>query len=291
MGDSRLSTTYRGLVSNVVDPEGLRRIQCVIPSVFGATALSGWLWPINPQIPAPPVGAYVYVQFENGDPNNGLYNAVGSGGQIVPATSAASGAGSLTLGGLGALTYDYAGAYALAKVWSPPDSGLLAASSDPQYIPGGNLLSGGVIQLIQLQFPRGGTVANLLYGVQTAGTALTSGQCWIGLYNSAGTLISNAVDQTTNFGSANDKTVAITVRAGQSLTIPAGSVAYVALLSNATTTQVSLWSPGSQSTAANINLAAGSYRYCQSGSAQSTLPTSITLSSATRTRAYWAAAS
>jgi hypothetical protein len=64
-------TIHRGTVLNNVDPEGLGRMQVLVPDI-SAEPLP-WALPVVPlgvlQTPPPPVGADVWVAFENDDQN------------------------------------------------------------------------------------------------------------------------------------------------------------------------------------------------------------------------------
>lgn len=64
---------YRGTVVNNVDPMGIGRIQAQVPDVLG-DAVSSWAMPCFPvagsgmgHYAVPPVGAGVWVEFEQGD--------------------------------------------------------------------------------------------------------------------------------------------------------------------------------------------------------------------------------
>jgi uncharacterized protein involved in type VI secretion and phage assembly len=66
---------FRGTVANNLDPLQLGRVQIVVPSVLGASRLS-WAMPCTPYggpgvglFAVPPVGASIWVEFENGDPD------------------------------------------------------------------------------------------------------------------------------------------------------------------------------------------------------------------------------
>jgi hypothetical protein len=62
---------YHGICVNDVDPEGLFRVQAVVPQVFGnATTLTDWAWPCfppgtTPTVPVP--GQGVWISFVGGD--------------------------------------------------------------------------------------------------------------------------------------------------------------------------------------------------------------------------------
>jgi len=66
---------YRGTVVNNIDPRQLGRLQIQVPTVTGSNQLN-WAMPCVPYAGAgvgffmlPPVGARVWIGFENGDPD------------------------------------------------------------------------------------------------------------------------------------------------------------------------------------------------------------------------------
>jgi uncharacterized protein involved in type VI secretion and phage assembly len=67
---------YRGVVVNNVDLEGRGRITAEVPDVYGIGGVSGWALPCLPFVGTgtglfgvPPKGAYVWMEFEQGDPD------------------------------------------------------------------------------------------------------------------------------------------------------------------------------------------------------------------------------
>jgi hypothetical protein len=65
---------YRGIVLQNIDPMGIGRIQVQVVGVF--TLASSWAWPSFPvagmqtgMVAVPPIGAGVWVEFEQGDPD------------------------------------------------------------------------------------------------------------------------------------------------------------------------------------------------------------------------------
>ncbi len=72
---------YRGLVSDVADPEGIGRIKATVPAVFGAELDSPWAMPAMPFAGPrhglaliPEVGDGVWVEFEAGDPSRPIWS-------------------------------------------------------------------------------------------------------------------------------------------------------------------------------------------------------------------------
>ena len=74
---------YRGTVVQNVDPELRGRIMCIVPDVLG-TVPSSWCEPCTPlagptgapmgAYMVPPIGAGVWVEFEQGDPNDPIWS-------------------------------------------------------------------------------------------------------------------------------------------------------------------------------------------------------------------------
>jgi uncharacterized protein involved in type VI secretion and phage assembly len=97
---------YRGIVVNTLDPERLARLQATVPDVLG-TASSTWAMPSLPfasthagVVAVPPVGAGVWIEFEQGDPDYPIWSGCwwGSASE-VPALvlSGQPGVGQITL--------------------------------------------------------------------------------------------------------------------------------------------------------------------------------------------------
>ena len=74
---------YKGTVVQNVDPELRGRILCIVPDVLGVVP-SGWCEPCAPLAGptgppmgvylVPPIGAGVWVEFEQGDPDNPIWS-------------------------------------------------------------------------------------------------------------------------------------------------------------------------------------------------------------------------
>lgn len=159
--------------------------------------------------------------------------------------------------------------------WQPQDHALKAWTQDPAGCGSvGSASTAGVIYLSKVLLRNAGTVSNLYYTVTNAGSGLTAGQNLVGLYDSTGTKLVEAADQTTAMSTTGTKTAAITPQA-----LAAGSY-YIALLTNGTTPPQFMRGGGASGSALNVGLTVATGRFLDFGTGQTTLPASITLSSA-----------
>lgn len=170
------------------------------------------------------------------------------------------------------------------------DHGFLAWNFDPVLSQGANNTNTqGNVFLNAVKFRKAQTVSNLHCYVTTAGTSVTAGQNWMGLLDSAGTLLAT-VAMDTAFTSTGLKTMAITAQA-----VTAGWY-WVGILPNITGTVAQLLvgnaNGATQNLSPNIGLAAASYRCAVNGTTQTTLST-ITPgnNSTTGAKPFWVAVS
>lgn len=171
---------------------------------------------------------------------------------------------------------------------TPAAQGLSAWAFDPAAATASTTLTGGTIYLVKISNPPADTVTKVYWGVATAGATATAGQNHVGLYSSAGTkLASTGVDSDAGAGTGL-KTTTIT---GQLL--DPGSYYYVAFVFNASTvpTLVRAFTGNTAAATASAGATASGYRFAVNGTAQTTLPSSLTLSnnSTTNAHAIWAA--
>jgi hypothetical protein len=172
--------------------------------------------------------------------------------------------------------------------WTPNDHGLIAWTHDPATLRStSNPTTSGTVYLSKLKvINRGVTATTILVGIETAGSGLTAGQCYVGLYNSSGSRLAISADQASNWTSTGLKTISLTTPP----TLAVGNY-YVAILANGTTPpQFAMGAGGA--TSVNAGLATAAARFLSGPAAQTSLPTSITLGSQTpQTGARWAALS
>jgi uncharacterized protein involved in type VI secretion and phage assembly len=94
LGGGRFQGKYRGTVVNNIDPEQRGRIMAIVPDVSGLVPTS-WALPCLPWggiqtgfFCVPPVGAGVWVEFEQGDPDYPIWTGCFFGSVAeVPATA------------------------------------------------------------------------------------------------------------------------------------------------------------------------------------------------------------
>jgi uncharacterized protein involved in type VI secretion and phage assembly len=87
---SRFYGKYRGIVTDVDDPESLGRIRAQVPEVLG-DVVSPWALPCAPyagdgvgSYTIPPVGAGVWIEFEAGDPSRPIWTGCWWGDDQLP---------------------------------------------------------------------------------------------------------------------------------------------------------------------------------------------------------------
>lgn len=163
----------------------------------------------------------------------------------------------------------------------PEDQNLLAWTGDPN--DAGHVTAqsaagvGGRVTLVRIKFRRATLVSNIwlgLSGLPAGGDALAN--CFIGLYNSTGTLVAVSADISASL------TTGATAKALPMVTPyqAAPGFYYIALLLNGTwtTNSFTLKATGG-GISVNAGLSAGSLRYSTVLTGQTSLPSSITLSS------------
>jgi hypothetical protein len=167
----------------------------------------------------------------------------------------------------------------------PGDHGLITWTDPPTGLSGAGFgLTAGQVYLSKFKIvDRSTVVSNIKYYLTVAQVGGTSGQNFVGLYNSSGTLLISSADQTTNFSTTGEKTAAITPQ-----TLAVGSY-YVAFLANHATTAPSVAGGGGNSGLTNVGLTAGTGRFLNTGAGNTALPASITLASQNlNTASRWA---
>lgn len=155
----------------------------------------------------------------------------------------------------------------------PGTHNLAGANFDPALaVANGAVMTAGVLYLHKVPIPAGGAISTVWLTVGVAGSGLTAGQCFVGVYNSAGTtLLGQSADLSGTLNSTGNKAIALTA---PTAAVSAGASVYVAILWNGTTSPQVRGISGS-ATAANINLSASTSRWATAGTAQTSLPATI----------------
>ena len=167
--------------------------------------------------------------------------------------------------------------------------GFLAMTYDPAVAPAGTALTSGTVQMSRLDLPAPATISTITTAAVTAGTTLTAGQNFAGLYDAAGNRVAVTADQTVAWGTTGEKNMALTVPYAA-----AAGVYHVAYLSNgATPVSFLRGSSGAAVTALlNHGMSMTAARWALGPAAQTTLPATITMSARTLSpTSYFAAVS
>jgi hypothetical protein len=170
----------------------------------------------------------------------------------------------------------------------PPDHGLIAWSFDPAQAvnTASTVLQSGVETQVKIRLTAPATPASVLLSIATAGAGLTAGQSFVGLRNAAGVLLGVSADQSGQFATTGNKTIAITPASGQSLTLLPPGWYYVVVLAVGTTMPTLLRS--ASQAVVNIGLAAGGFRFATLGAGLTALPATPTMSGqAASSTALW----
>lgn len=159
--------------------------------------------------------------------------------------------------------------------WGMGDYGsdILAWTGSPSYSTTASLAFGR-IQFNKFWLRKAGTLSTVSFVFTTAGSSLTSGQNFVAIFDSSGNQVAISADQTTAFGSVGLKTVSMTSPYAAQ---PGGY--YVAILTNGTGTvpiMVCLGAIGSSSL--NFGLTTANGRALQSGTGNTSVPSSVTFS-------------
>lgn len=167
----------------------------------------------------------------------------------------------------------------------PADQGWLTWNYDPVHAQSGVVTTSGTVYMMKIHLRKAATVSSVSAVVSTAGVGLTAGQCFAGLYNSAGTRLGVSADQSGNWVNVAHHAMALTAPVAAA----AGSY-YIALLANGTTGPAFIRSGSPYTIAMNANTTVTTARWTTGPTAQTSLPASIVLGSRAFTaNSYWGA--
>ncbi|WP_367128307.1 hypothetical protein [Saccharothrix sp. HUAS TT1] len=151
----------------------------------------------------------------------------------------------------------------------------------------GVTFTAGVLHLVRVPVPAAATVSTVYLGVTTAGSGLTAGACWAGLYNTVGALLAQTADQATVWVTSGLKPMALTAPADL-----AAGVYYVAVLVNGSVLPQLARSAIAVAGTLTAGVSTGAHRQMTSGTGQTSLPASVVMASAASTSwVLWTAVS
>lgn len=141
---------------------------------------------------------------------------------------------------------------------TPPDQGFLAWTGDIYTVPSGSVPTvAGRLEIFRIKHPSGTAVTNVCLGMTSAGSGLTTGQCFAGLWTAAGARVGVTADQSTAWASGlGVKTMALT---GGPYSCPAGDY-YIGFWYNGTTSPGWMRWSGLGGAYFNVNLTAPNLR-------------------------------
>lgn len=161
---------------------------------------------------------------------------------------------------------------------------LLGWAYDGSFAVAANTIAGaGVLEVVRVPLLGGGSLSKVFFQVSGAGSGLTAGECFIGVYDDNGNLIGQSADLSTTLASAGNKTVSLTAA---TTTLTPGAFVDVALLWNGTTGPTIRGINGTGML--NLGLTAvADYRYATAGSGLTALPATLPTKAAATTEPWF----
>jgi len=140
---SRFFGKYRGTVVSTADPQHVARLQAMVPDVLGSVPTT-WAMPSAPFagpgagfVALPPVGAGVWIEFEQGDPDYPIWSGCwwGAAAELptVARTAAEAGTSQVTIvtpGGQAIVISDLAGPSAGVSLSTPGGARISVAGGE-----------------------------------------------------------------------------------------------------------------------------------------------------------------
>lgn len=162
--------------------------------------------------------------------------------------------------------------------WTPEDNGMIAWTMDPYVASSSRAVTNGSVQLHMLSIKKPATITNILMSRSVAGTSMTAGQNFAGLYDINGTLLGQTADQSANWAVG---TTPLTMPLVSQVPVQPGKY-WIGLLANSTgTLPTFLGGPAGAGAHYNLGTTATTRRLALFGSGLTSLPSSITPSSMT----------
>jgi hypothetical protein len=170
------------------------------------------------------------------------------------------------------------------RLWLPADYSYVTWNYDPGLISNSSTPTAGVVYLVKIKVPIAATITGVALYIVTGGTSLAN--CYVGLYNSSGTRVALSADKSTEWATSGSYQDAFTG------TYSAAAGTYFVSFLVGTGSAIAI-ARHAASSAVNVGLTAGAgFRACTSGTSQTALPSSITLSGTTGTGSpphFWCA--
>lgn len=168
----------------------------------------------------------------------------------------------------------------------PSDLGFIAWSYDPAFTSSSTVVTNGTLYLSAVYIRAATTISKVWWGVATAGATPTSTQNNVGLYSSAGTLLSsvNVDAKVTGSNSVQFGTL------GAAQAVATGFY-WVGLLFNAGTPPTLVRTSGLVAGINDANMSTSTYRYATNGTSLTALPSPITPGSNGTGPSFWVAVS
>lgn len=169
--------------------------------------------------------------------------------------------------------------------WSPSDQGFSAWTFDPALSAGSTALSTGTLNLMQVAIRTARTLTDMTICSTVAGSGLTAGQNFVGLYDINGNRVALSADQSASWASTGTKIIPFTAP----VAVPAGYY-WLAVLVNGTTPPQIQRGQTNAANAVNAKKTTATSRYATSGAALTALPASFVPGAVTpQPIAWWGA--
>jgi hypothetical protein len=158
---------------------------------------------------------------------------------------------------------------------NPSRHGFLEWYFDPNLSTTGSALTSGTIYLMKISPQYNFTINNVTLVLNgTAATNLTSGQNLVGIYNSSGTRIAVSADQSSSWLTTGTKTISV-----GATSLISNQDYFIAVLSVGTGTMPTMARLSTSSGIVNVGQTNATQRASVNGTSQTSLPSSLTLSS------------
>lgn len=169
----------------------------------------------------------------------------------------------------------------------PTDQGFISWTYDPAMASNGTNTVSGTVYLARVVLRYSATVSKVMLSIASGAVTVTANQNYVGIYDSTGAR--QAVTAAGSIDSALTSAGVLTATLSTSPTLAAGQY-WVAFVNNATT-PAQIGRTSNLASTPNANLTAANYRFCVNGTAQTSLPASITPASNSLTNSFsmWAA--